>query len=71
MTRIFDWPCGSRALVDHVQWRVREDAVGVHHGEPARGQEVEHQVLDEGQVGEAGLQAPADEGVLRLEEDVR
>jgi hypothetical protein len=62
---------GAQALVDDLDGRVREDAVRVHHGEPAVGQETQAHVPGQGEVRQPGLQAELGHGVGRGQQDVR
>jgi hypothetical protein len=45
----------GQALADHVAWRVREHAMGVHDGKVGRGQEAQRQIVDHRQMGELRL----------------
>jgi hypothetical protein len=61
----------GQALIDHLDRRMREDAVRVHHGELIARQELQLQVPHQGQVRKSGLQAELLDGGLGREQDVR
>ena len=68
--RLHDPADGREAFVDDVDRRVREHAVRVHHVEVPGRQELQLQVLDQGQVGQLVLQARLGQRALRGQQDV-
>jgi hypothetical protein len=68
--RLHDPPDVRQALLDDLDRGVREHAVRVHHVEVPGRQELELQVLDQGQVRQFVLQAGLGQGALRGQQDV-